>query len=376
MTSLFEPYALGTILLKNRIVMAPMTRSRVRNEALAPDADTALYYAQRAGAGLIVTEGLAISEAARGWAFVAGIHTPEQIVAWKPVTAAAHAKDGKIFAQLWHVGRASHVSLQRDRQPPLGVSDVQSGAVSFSFDEDGNLAFQQQSKPRILTLGEIPQIMDEFVRAARNAIAAGFDGVEIHAANGYLFEQFISGWLNTRTDRYGGASIENCSRFTLETVDAVTAAIGNRRVGIRVSPFGRYNDMHAFSDEAETWLAAAHELSARKLAYLHMSDQTTMGQETIPSSFMEEFRQAYDGTLILAGGFQMDNGQAAIDQGLANLIAIGRPFIANPIWWNVFETICLSRKPIARPSIRAADTDTWTTRLQKTQRLNILSRLL
>jgi N-ethylmaleimide reductase len=276
MPTLFDPYDLCPIQLANRIVMAPMTRSRARNAALAPDADTALYYAQRAGAGLIVSEGLLISVEGRGWAYTPGIHTPQQIASWRAVTDAVHAKGGVIFAQIWHVGRSSHVSLQRSGQTPVSSVDTQAdGAIAYSFDESGKTVYQPQSKARALEIAEIHRITADFVQAARNAIDAGFDGVELHAANGYIFEQFISGWLNTRADVYGGAPIANRLRFTLETVDAVAAAIGHERVGIRLSPFGRYNAMRPFEDEAEAYLALADKLSARHLAYVHISDQTT-----------------------------------------------------------------------------------------------------
>lgn len=331
MASLFDPYDLGTIRLKNRIVMAPMTRSRARNDALAPNSATALYYAQRATAGLIISEGVLVSVEGRGWAYAPGIYNSEQVAGWRNVTNAVHAKGGVIFAQIWHVGRSSHVSLQNDRQAPVSAVDTQAeGAVAYSFDENGALAYQQQSKARALRIDEIHRITAEFVEAARKAIAAGFDGIELHAANGYLFEQFISGALNSRHDCYGGPSIANRLRFTLETVDAITAAIGPEHFGIRLSPYGRYNAMQPFADEAETWLSVAAELSKRRLAYVHISDQTTMGKNGIPQDFMQRFRHAYDGTLIVAGGYLKDNGQAAVDSGSTDLIAIGRPFISNP----------------------------------------------
>jgi N-ethylmaleimide reductase len=331
MSSLFDPYDLGPLHLTNRIVMAPMTRSRARNAALAPDGDTALYYAQRAGAGLIITEGTPVSVEGRGWAFTPGIYSPAQIAGWRRVATAVHARDGVIFAQIWHVGRANHVSLQENGQAPVSSVDTQAqGAVSFSFDDAGNPAFLPQSKPRALKTEEMARITGDFVWAARNARAAGLDGVEIHAANGYLFEQFINGALNTRDDRYGGASIENRLRFTLETVDAVIAAIGGERTGIRLSPFGRYNDMHTFEGEGETYLALAAKLSKRPLAYVHLSDQATLGAQAIPGGFVDQFRRAYTGTLMIAGGYTGETGQAALDSGRADLIAIGRPFISNP----------------------------------------------
>ena len=331
MPSLFAPFDLGPMHLANRIVMAPMTRSRASNVALAPDADVALYYAQRASAGLIVTEGAPITVQGRGWAFTPGIHTSDQIGGWRGVTDAVHAKGGVIFAQIWHVGRANHVSLQKGRQAPVSSVAIQGkGVVSFSFDESGNPAFLPQSEPRALDTDEIAEVTRDFVQAARNCRMANMDGVELHAANGYLFEQFINGALNTRQDRYGGKLIENRLRFTLETVDAVTAAIGNKRTGIRLSPFGRYNDMHPFEDEEETYLKLARELSSRQLAYVHISDQETLGEQAIPEEFVNRFRRAYAGTLILAGGFTKETAQAALDVDRADLIAFGRPFISNP----------------------------------------------
>jgi N-ethylmaleimide reductase len=331
MPSLFEPFNLGPVRLANRIVMAPMTRSRARNTALAPDADTALYYAQRAGAGLIVSEGAVMSMEGRGWAFAPGIHTPAQIDGWRGVTEAVHAKGSVAFAQLWHAGRSSHVSLQKDRRVPVSsVGTRAAGVVAYGFDETGKPAHLAQSKARALNVEEIHHITAEFVQAARNAISAGFDGIELHAADGYIFEQFINGALNTRDDVYGGASIANRLRFTLETVDAIAAAIGCERTGIRLSPSGRYNDMHPFEGEAETWLMLAGELSRRGLAYAHVVDQTMMGKSPIPADFMAKFRRAYGGTLIAAGGYLKRNGQEALDAGAADLIAIGKPFIANP----------------------------------------------
>jgi 2,4-dienoyl-CoA reductase-like NADH-dependent reductase (Old Yellow Enzyme family) len=340
MPSLFTPYQMGPIRLANRIVMAPMERSRARNAGMAADATTALYFAQRAGAGLIITGSISISIEGHGWGFAPAIFTPEQVDAWRRVTAAVHAKGGVIFAQLRHAGRATHNSLVGG-QPPVSSVDLQArNSITFGLDAEGTPAMLPPSKPRALNTDEIPRVTREFVQAARNAIASHFDGVEIHAANGYLFDQFINGTLNTRNDRYGGRSIENRLRFTLETVDAVIAAIGSERVGIRLSPFGRYNGIPPFDDEAETYLTLVRELSDRGLAYVHMSDQTKWdvhsekgkwgADASIPKGFLEELRGAHGGTFILAGGYLKENGQAALDAGHADLIAIGKPFVANP----------------------------------------------
>ncbi|EKG42343.1 Morphinone reductase [Pseudomonas syringae pv. avellanae str. ISPaVe013] len=327
MSSLFSPYTLGAHSLRNRIVMAPMTRAPAVN--LNPDATTALYYAQRASAGLIISEGLPISREARGAIYIPGIYTHAQVKAWRMVTDAVHARGGLIFAQLWHVGRASHIQHQIGGQPPVSSVAKVADAQTFVLDDAGAPARAPQSMPRALESHEMPRLVNDYVTAAQNAIDAGFDGVEIHGANGYLPEQFINGALNDRNDEYGGC-IENRLRLPLEIVDGIAGAIGAGRTGIRLAPFGRFNDMHPFADEAETWLALAAELSLRKLAYVHISDQETLGAQAIPEGFVQQFRDAYQGTLIVAGGYQMENGQAALDANRADLIAIGRPFISNP----------------------------------------------
>ena len=333
MPSLFAPYDLGPIHLKNRIVMAPMERSRARNRDWAPEVNTARYFSQRAGAGLIVTGSIAISPWARTWAFEPGLYTRAQIEAWRQVANEVHDHGGVIFGQLRHGGRASHVSHQPNRQMTVSSTDTGAAkAISMAFDEDGLPAFLVQSKPRALRTEEVSQIAGEFAQAARNAREAGLDGVEIHGANGYLHDQFINGALNTRNDRYGG-SIKNRIRFTLETIDAVIGAIGGERTGIRLSPFGRYNEMPAFEDEAETYLTLAAELSTRNIAYVHFSDQTRWDDAddvSIPENYLRAFRSAFRGPVILAGGYLKENGQAAIDVGEADLIGIGKPFLANP----------------------------------------------
>jgi len=326
MQSILSPYQLGAVTLTSRIAMAPMTRARAKD--LKPDTLTATYYAQRASAGLIITEGIAISRQARGAIYIPGIYTADQIDAWKQVTAAVHAKGGIIFAQLWHVGRAGHVS-HNDGQPPVGPTNERANAKTFAFDADGNGTMLPQSTPRQLRADEMDGLVEDYAEAARAAMAAGFDGVEIHGANGYLIEQFINGALNTRSDSYGG-SIENRLRLPLAIIDAVAAAAGPDRTGIRVAPFGRFNDMHAFADEAQTWLAFAQALSTRKLAYLHLSDQESLGADKLSVDFAVEMRRAFGGTVLIAGGFGLESGQAAIDAGRCDVVAIGRPFISNP----------------------------------------------
>lgn len=328
MSLLFTPYDLAGLTLPNRVVMAPMTRSRA--DTGVPDAQTALYYAQRAGAGLLITEGAPVSQEGTGYLFTPGLYTDAQEVAWREVTRAVHARGGRIFAQLWHVGRQSHVSLQPDGAAPVSASSKRAeGTFSFAWGPDGATGQQPASTPRALGTEEIVRVIHDFVAAAKRAIRAGFDGVEIHGANGYLFEQFINGAVNDRTDRYGG-SIQNRLRFLLETIDAVAAEIGMDRTSVRISPFGRLADCGPYIDEAETWLTLAAELEARNPAYVHLSDQLTIGGEAMPESFPSTFCKTFTGTLIAAGGFNKNRGEQALQDGALDLIAFGTPFIANP----------------------------------------------
>lgn len=328
MSQLFTPYDLAGLAVPNRVVMAPMTRSRATSGI--PDAQTALYYAQRASAGLIITEGAPVSQEGNGYLYTPGIHTDEQEAGWAEVTRSVHDRGGHIFAQLWHVGRVSHVSLQDDGAAPVAASVQRAdGAFSYAIGPDGEPGQQPASTPRALGTEEIARVTADFVAAARRAIRAGFDGVEIHGANGYLFEQFINAGANDRTDNYGG-SIENRLRFLLETIDAVAAEIGMDRTGVRISPFGRLFGMAGFDDEAETWLALAKELEARQPAYVHLSDQLTIGGEAMPADFPSQFCKSFTGTLIAAGGFTRESGEQALKDGALDLIAFGKPFIANP----------------------------------------------
>lgn len=327
MNKLFTPYDLAGLRLPNRAVMAPMTRSRAANGV--PDVLTERYYGQRASAGLIISEGIAVSQQGTGYLFTPGLFTDEQGQAWTRVTDAVHAQGGRIFAQLWHVGRNSHVSLQQDGKAPVSsVARRPRDVNAYAWAAPGVPGQIPTSAPRALDTGEVAAIVGDFVAAGRRAMQAGFDGVEIHGANGYLFEQFINGALNTRQDRYGG-SIDNRLRLLLETMDALSAAIGGRHVGVRISPFGRLYDMQPFDDEKQTWLALAAELGRRELAYVHLSDQHTIGADC-ETAFFTHFRQAYPGTLIVAGGFDQAGAEAALQAGKADLIGFGTPFVANP----------------------------------------------
>lgn len=328
MSTLFKPFDLAGTPLANRVVMAPMTRARALEDIA--DEHTVLYYAQRASAGLIISEGIPISREGCGYLFNPGLYSDEQAKAWRLVTDAVHAKGGRIFAQLWHVGRLSHVSIQPNQAAPVSSVAVQAAhSNAYAWAEPGKAGPVAASIPRALSVAEIQRITKDFVKAARRAMDAGFDGIELHGANGYLFEQFINGALNTRDDAYGG-SIANRQRFLLETLDALSAEIGSAKVSVRLSPFGRLYDMQPYADEAQTWVTLAAELNKRELAYVHLSDQLTIGAEAIPDGFAAQFREAFRGTLLAAGGFNRSTAEAALANGDLDLIAFGRPFIANP----------------------------------------------
>ncbi|WEK08295.1 MAG: alkene reductase [Candidatus Pseudomonas colombiensis] len=328
MNTLFKPYDLAGTELANRVVMAPMTRARALDDI--PDEHTVLYYAQRASAGLIISEGIPISREGCGYLFNPGLYSDEHTRAWRRVTDAVHAKGGRIFAQLWHVGRMSHVSLQPGGASPVSsVATVAASSNAYGWVEKDKPGPVQASRPRALSTAEVHRVTGDFASAARRALDAGFDGIELHGANGYLFEQFLNGALNTRQDTYGG-SITNRQRFLLETLDALAAAIGSARVGVRLSPFGRLFDMHPYAEETDTWLSLASALNDRYLAYVHLSDQLTIGAEAIPEGFAVRFRQTYQGTLIAAGGFNRELAETVLEAGDLDLIAFGRPFISNP----------------------------------------------
>lgn len=330
---LFTSYQLNGLSLKNRIVMPPMTRSRAAEGEVATDL-MAEYYSQRAGAGLIISEGTQISRQGQGYAWTPGIYSREQIRGWKKVTDAVHEKGGRIFAQLWHVGRASHISLQPGGAAPVAPSAILAEGVKVFVDPDGrgreNGAGEmiQHSMPRALNIPEIKAIIKEYEQAAINAIDAGFDGVELHGANGYLIEQFIDSQTNHRTDEYGG-SLENRLRFLEEVVTAVAGAIGRERVGVRQAPLTTL--MGAIDDHPEeTYIAAATLLNEIGIAYIHIAEADWDNAPVMPVAFKEAYRRAFTGTLIYAGKYTLERAQEALEKGWADLIAFGRPFIANP----------------------------------------------
>lgn len=313
----FLPYDLGTLPLKNRIVMAPMTRSRAVTGAV-PNPLAATYYAQRASAGLIVTEATQVSPQGVGYIRTPGIHSAAQVAAWKTVTEAVHRAGGRIFLQLWHVGRISHPDFHGGALPVAPSAIAAQGTV---FTEQGP---KPMVTPRALALDEIPGIVAQFRAGAENAKKAGFDGVEIHGANGYLLDQFTRDGTNKRADAYGG-SIENRARLPLELVDAVVDVWGPGRVGYRISPNSPFNSM-SDSDPVGTFSYLAGELDRRGIGYLHAVDPVSDGAKRLTP----QLRRIFDGTYVVNGGFDLAAANAAIAAGEADLVAFGVPFLANP----------------------------------------------
>ncbi|MDT6962048.1 alkene reductase [Cupriavidus sp. SZY C1] len=326
---LFQPHQLGSLTLPNRIVMPPMTRSRASQPGDVANDLMAAYYAQRASAGLIVAEGTWIAPLGKGYAWTPGIHTPEQVAGWRKVTSAVHAAGGRIFAQLWHVGRLSHTSLLGG-QSPVSSSAIQATGVNvFAAGQDGTPGFVQASAPRALAVDEIQAIVDQFRQAARHAMDAGFDGVELHAANGYLVNQFIDSGANHRTDAYGG-SLENRLRFLGEVAQALIEGTGDRtRVGIRLAPLTTLNGC-VDADPETTYTAAARLLGELGVGYLHIAEADWEDAPHMPLAFKQRLREVFPGTLIYAGKYTAERADAALREGWADLIAFGRPFVANP----------------------------------------------
>ncbi|MBB4596261.1 alkene reductase [Xanthomonas arboricola] len=320
--SLFEPYALGALTLANRIVMAPLTRNRA-GAGLVPSALAATYYAQRASAGLLITEATQISPQAQGYQDTPGLYTPEQIAGWRAVTDAVHAKGGRIFVQLWHVGRVSHVDLQPGGAAPVAPSAIRAATKVFV-----NNGFADVSEPRALELHELPGIVDDFRQAAANAIAAGFDGVEIHGANGYLLEQFIKDGANQRTDAYGG-SIENRARLLLEVVAAVSKEIGADRTGVRISPVSPASGISGSEPQPHYDYIAA-QLDALGIVYLHVVEGATGGPRDAAPFDYAALRSKFTRTYLANNGYDLELANAQLRAGNVDLVAFGRPFISNP----------------------------------------------
>ncbi len=319
---LFSAVSLGSIALNNRMVMAPLTRNRA-GEGGVPQAINVSYYEQRATAGLIVTEATPISNMAHGYPALPGIYTDEQVEGWKKVTEAVHAKGGKIVIQLWHVGRISHPSLLPNNALPVAPSAIKPAGQAFTYQ-----GLQDYVEPRELAIDELPKIVQDYVHATKCAIAAGFDGVEIHAANGYLLDQFLRDGSNQRTDAYGG-SVENRARLLMEVTQAVVDVIGADKVGVRLSPVNPFNDMQD-SNPQTTFNYVASALNPFNLAYLHAVEGGIHGGgEADPFDF-SAFRKLFTGKYMANLSYDKARGNAAIANGHADCVAYGVPFIANP----------------------------------------------
>jgi N-ethylmaleimide reductase len=325
--SLFDPLQLGDIALANRIVMAPLTRDRA-GPGRTPHALNAQYYAQRAnpatGAGLIISEGTQIGALGQGYLDTPGIYSPEQLAGWKLVTDAVHAQGGKIVAQIWHVGRISHTSLLPEGGVP--VSSTAKRADSKTFTAAG---FDPVSAPRALATDEVAGVIDQFRQAARNAVDAGFDGVEVHGANGYLVDQFLRDSINDRTDRYGG-SIENRARFLIELMTAVCKEIGPGRVGLRLSPVTPANDAGQDSDPTALFSYVVKELSKLGFAFIHIIEGATGGARDFAPFDYDALRQLWSGRWIVNNGYTRQLAIQAVETGKADAVAFGKFFISNP----------------------------------------------
>ncbi len=322
--TLFSPLKVGAFALPNRIVMAPLTRNRARAEDDTPYEIHATYYAQRATAGLLITEASQISPEGKGYAWTPGIYSPAQVAGWKKVTQAVHAAGGRIVIQLWHVGRVSHTSLQVDGAAPVAPSAIAAGGKTF----DGK-GFVETSTPRALETAEIARVLDDYRHATRSAREAGFDGVEIHAANGYLIHQFLADGSNKRTDAYGG-SLENRVRFLTEVIGAVVGEWDAGHVGIRLSPFSNANGV-TDSDPMATFGLAVDRINDAGLAYLHMVEGQTGGlRDLAPGLSIAALRKRFAGVYMANNGYDRKLAMEAVASGAADLIAFGKPYIANP----------------------------------------------
>ena len=321
--NLFEPVTIGPHSLQNRLVMAPMTRSRAIGNV--PNDLMATYYGQRSSAGLIVTEGTSPSPNGLGYPRIPGVFSEPQVAGWKKVTAAAHAGGAKIFVQLMHTGRVSHPLNLPAGARVLAPSPVAANEQMFT-DSEG---MQPLPVPVEMTLDDIRSTQDEFAGAASHAIEAGFDGIELHAANGYLLEQFLRPTSNVRDDDYGGP-IENRARMVLEVAEKVSEAIGEDRVGIRLSPFGVFNDMPPYDAMASDYKVLARKLGKLGLLYLHLVDHSGMGAPEVPKPVKAAMRKAFPGALILSGNYDAKRAQRDLDTQKGDLVAVGRGFLANP----------------------------------------------
>jgi len=335
-SSLFEPVTLGFHTLKNRIVMPALTRQRSGQPGDVPTSPMATYYRQRASAGLIVSEGTQIEPRGKGYAWTPGIYSQAQIDGWREVTDAVHAEGGVIFAQLWHVGRVSHTELQPEHAAPIAPSAIQALNVkAFIETSPGAGTLVEPSMPRELTVPQIKELVEAYAQATRNALSAGFDGVEIHSANGYLVNQFISTHANQRDDEYGG-SLDNRLRFLREVVQAVSAVAGPERVGVRFTPlFTSTSEDRVYigfveDDPHQTYIEAIKVLEQAGVAYLSIAEADWANAPDLPEAFRRDVRRSFSGRIIYAGLYDAARAARIIEAGLGDFIAFGRPFIANP----------------------------------------------
>ena len=345
MSLLFSKTTLGPLTLQNRLVMSPLTRCRATGNI--PNELMAEYYAQRACAGLIITEGTSPSPNGLGYARIPGVFSAAQVAGWQRVTSAVHAQGARMFMQLMHCGRIAHPLNLPAGGRILAPSAVAAGGEMWT-DAEG---MKPNATPAAMTEADIKSTIGEFVEAAKNAVAAGFDGVELHSANGYLLEQFIRPTSNKRTDRYGG-SIENRARFVLEVAGAVIKAIGREKVGIRLSPFGVFNDMPGHPEMEADYTYLAQQLNVRGLVYVHLVDHSPMGAPPVPDSIKATFRKLFKGALILSGGYDVARAERDLAAGKCDLVAFGRPFLANPD---------LVARMKAGAALNAADANTFYT---------------
>ena len=323
MSQLYSQATLGKLTLQNHLVMSPMTRNRALGNI--PNALMAEYYAQRGSAGLIVTEGTSPSPNGLGYPRIPGAFSAEQVAGWKLVTDAVHPKGAKLFMQFMHCGRIAHpLNL------PAGARVIAPSAVAAAGDMYTDAeGMKPNAMPQEMSEADIKTTIAEYAQAAKNAVAAGFDGIELHSANGYLLEQFIRPNSNQRSDRYGGA-IENRARFVLEVVEAVIVAIGKHKVGIRLSPYGVFNDMPLYDAMAADYTYLAQQLDARGPVYIHLVDHSAAGAPPVPDAIKQMFRHTFKGKLILSGGYDATRAESDLAAGKCDLVAVGKPFLANP----------------------------------------------
>ncbi len=328
MSKLFTSYKLGNDELNNRVALAPMTRSRTKQPGDIPSTSMVKYYGQRATAGLIISEATQISQQGKGYDLTSGIYTDEQIDGWKKVTAEIHNKGGKVYCQLWHVGRVSHPLIQKDEQLPVAPSAIKPEGTQVYVIKDNQAQMIDCVTPRELKSSEIKDIVNDFATAAKNAIKAGFDGVEIHGANGYLIDQFLRTNSNHRTDEYGG-NIENRVRILQEVTQAVCDEIGKENVGIRLAPYIAFKDMQC-PEIIDTILYASKKLEQIGTGYIHLSEADFSDALDIPESFRKALRENYKGTIIVAGSYTKEKAEKILEDNYADLVAFGRSYIANP----------------------------------------------